>query len=146
MREQTGTSDNYVPDLLAIFNQLAKLLGLNADTRVAVVAVANDTRYHVAVIRPAFSILSLSAFLYILSGKRQLHVSQDESVESRFDYCRVADDRPVTRGVRHDVDFANNVAVGDRWRYNFNFVMNFSVIWDAPPLQTQLCLTCGFPS
>jgi hypothetical protein len=32
-----------MPDLLAIFNQLAKLLGLNADTRVAVVAVANDT-------------------------------------------------------------------------------------------------------
>jgi hypothetical protein len=27
----------------AIFNQLAKLLGLNADTRVPVVAVANDT-------------------------------------------------------------------------------------------------------
>ena len=35
--------DDYVPDLLAIFNQLAKLLGLNADTRVAVIAVANDT-------------------------------------------------------------------------------------------------------
>jgi hypothetical protein len=34
--------DDYVPDLLAIFNQLAKLLGLNADTRVAVIAVAND--------------------------------------------------------------------------------------------------------
>jgi hypothetical protein len=34
--------DDYVPDLLAIFNQLAKLLGLNADTRVAVVAVNND--------------------------------------------------------------------------------------------------------
>jgi hypothetical protein len=33
--------DDYVPDLLAIFNQLAKLLGLNADTRVAVVAVNN---------------------------------------------------------------------------------------------------------
>jgi hypothetical protein len=35
--------DDYVPDLLAIFNQLAKLLGLNADTRVAVIAVGNDT-------------------------------------------------------------------------------------------------------
>jgi hypothetical protein len=32
-----------VTDLLAIFNQLAKLLGLNADTRVAVIAVGNDT-------------------------------------------------------------------------------------------------------
>jgi hypothetical protein len=40
----TGTQhDDYVPDLLAIFNQLAKLLGLNADTRVAVVALGNDT-------------------------------------------------------------------------------------------------------
>jgi hypothetical protein len=33
---------DYVSDLLAIFNSLAKLLGLNADTRVAVVAVNND--------------------------------------------------------------------------------------------------------
>ncbi len=33
---------DYVPDLLAIFNQLAKLLGLNADTRVAVIAVGAD--------------------------------------------------------------------------------------------------------
>jgi len=31
----------------------------------------------VAVIRPAASIISLSVFLCILSGKRQLHASQD---------------------------------------------------------------------
>jgi len=33
----------------------------------------------VAVIRPAPSIISLPAFLYILSGKRQLQASQYES-------------------------------------------------------------------
>jgi hypothetical protein len=42
VRERGLQHDDYVPDLLAIFNQLAKLLGLNADTRVAVVAVNND--------------------------------------------------------------------------------------------------------
>jgi hypothetical protein len=43
VRERGLQHDDYVPDLLAIFNQLAKLLGLNADTRVAVIAVGNDT-------------------------------------------------------------------------------------------------------
>jgi len=42
VRERGLQHDDYVPDLLAIFNQLAKLLGLNADTRVAVVALGND--------------------------------------------------------------------------------------------------------
>jgi hypothetical protein len=43
VRERGLQHDDYVPDLLAIFNQLAKLVGANADTRVAVVAVASDT-------------------------------------------------------------------------------------------------------
>jgi hypothetical protein len=42
VRERGLQHDDYVPDLLAIFNQLAKLLGLNADTRVAVVAVGTE--------------------------------------------------------------------------------------------------------
>ena len=44
VRERGLQHDDYVPDLLAIFNQLAKLLGLNADTRVAV--VARGQRHH----------------------------------------------------------------------------------------------------
>jgi hypothetical protein len=42
VRERGLEHDDYVPDLLAIFNQLAKLVGANADTRVSVVAVNND--------------------------------------------------------------------------------------------------------
>ena len=42
VRERGLEHDDYVPGLLAIFNQLAKLVGANADTRVTVVAVNND--------------------------------------------------------------------------------------------------------
>jgi hypothetical protein len=42
VRERGLEHDDYVPDLLAIFNQLAKLVGANADTRVSMVAVNND--------------------------------------------------------------------------------------------------------
>jgi len=42
VRERGLKHDDYVDDLLGIFNQLAKLLGLNADTRVAVLAVGAD--------------------------------------------------------------------------------------------------------
>jgi hypothetical protein len=45
----------------------------------------------VAVIRPAPSIISLPAFLYILSGKRQLHAYQDSETGlfRRSKFCRL---------------------------------------------------------
>jgi hypothetical protein len=45
----------------------------------------------VAVIRPAPSIISLPAFLYILSGKPQLHASSANLVMTGPDYLRIAD-------------------------------------------------------
>src|SRR5664279_3604504 len=46
----------------------------------------------VAVIRPAPSIISLPAFLYILSGKRQLHAYQYRSARCPLDYFRITVD------------------------------------------------------
>lgn len=44
VRERGLKHDDYVPDLLQIWNQLARLVGANADTRIAVVAETEDPK------------------------------------------------------------------------------------------------------
>ena len=59
----------------------------------------------VAVIRPVPIIIALPLFLCTLSGKRQLHASQDVSLgEPGLDYFRTADYLVETRHVLQDDD------------------------------------------
>jgi len=67
----------------------------------------------VAVIRPAPSIISLRAFLYILSGKRQLHAYQYRSAGHNLDSFRIAGlNRPISRV---------EAALERRRRHHFSF-------------------------
>jgi len=74
--------DDYVPNLLAIFNQLAKLLGLNADTRVAVVAVGTDTI-------PAEKLIGWRRWL------RETQFVPESALETIYELCRKLSEPPT---------------------------------------------------
>jgi hypothetical protein len=82
VRERGLQHDDYVPDLLAIFNQLAKLLGLNADTRVAVVAVNNDGI-------PAEKLIGWRRWL------RETQFVPESALETIYELCRKLSEPPT---------------------------------------------------
>jgi hypothetical protein len=82
VRERGLQHDDYVPDLLAIFNQLAKLLGLNADTRVAVVPLGSDTI-------PAEKLIGWRRWL------RETQFVPESALETIYELCRKLSEPPT---------------------------------------------------
>jgi hypothetical protein len=72
-----------VPDLLAIWNQLAKLVGANADTRVAVVAVDTDTI-------PPERLVGWRRWL------RETQFVPESALETIYELCRKLSEPPTT--------------------------------------------------